>query len=255
MSSGGTAADLLLAHNVLQHVPDINDFIEGMRILLKPDGVMTLQFHYLLSLMEHSEFDTIYHEHFSYLSFMTVQKILAAHGLFAFDVMELSAHGGSIRIFACHAENEKYKESPRVAEQLQKERARGLDKIETYENFSAKADRVKRDLLSCLIRLKNEGKKIAAYGAAAKGNTLLNYCGIRTDFIDYAVDMSPHKQGTLLPGSRIKVLSPDSLEETKPDYIMILPWNLKDEITKQLEYTKKWGARFIIPVPEVTILP
>ena len=250
----GTSADLLLAHNVLQHVPDINDFVEGLSILLHEKGIMTLQFHYLLSMIQKNEFDTIYHEHFSYLSLTTVQKILSAHGLYVFDAREFPEHGGSIRIFACHEKNKKYHETENVSRILDKEYRAGLQQIPTYLDFSNRASEIKRDLLELLIGLKREGKKIAAYGAAAKGNTLLNYCGIRQDFIDYVADRSPHKQGTLLPGSRIPVCSPEAIEDSKPDYLLILPWNLKEEIMGQLDRSKEWGMKYIIPIPKVTIL-
>ena len=256
LRGGGTAADLLIGNNVLAHVPDINDFVEGLKIILAADGIITMEFPHLLNLIAQVQFDTIYHEHFSYLSLMTVQKIFGAHGLKIFDVQELPTHGGSLRIFACHKSCDKYKIAENVANILNKEIAAGFDKLSTYLNFTNEVHRVKFDLLACLIDLKKRGKKIAAYGAAAKGNTLLNYCGIGTEFIDFAVDKNPAKQNTLLPGSRIPVYSPDNLEGggSKPDYILILPWNLCAEIMTQLDYVRTWGAKFIVPIPEVRIL-
>ncbi|WP_019552558.1 class I SAM-dependent methyltransferase [Propionispira raffinosivorans] len=252
--SEGKKADLLLGNNVLAHVPDINDFVAGMKILLADDGIVTMEFPHLLNLIEKNQFDTIYHEHFSYLSFLTVQQIFAAHGLRLFDVQEWATHGGSLRIFACHANCSRYIVSDNVARILEKEKKAGLDQINTYLTFSESVKKVKYDLLSCLIELKRQNKNIVVYGAAAKGNTLLNYCGIRQEFIDYAVDMNPHKQNTLLPGSCIPVYSPDKIRETKPDYILILPWNLKEEIMQQLHYVKAWGAKFLLPIPEVEIV-
>jgi C-methyltransferase./Hypothetical methyltransferase. len=252
--SEGKKANLLLGNNVLAHVPDINDFVEGMKILLADDGIITMEFPHVMNLIEKNQFDTIYHEHFSYLSLLTVQKIFMKHDLRLFDVQEWSTHGGSLRIFACHKACSKYNTEKSVANILEKEIQRGLNKIDTYLHFVEKAKTVKYDLLSLLIRLKQENKSIIAYGAAAKGNTLLNYCGIHKDFIDYAVDMNPHKQNTLLPGSGIFVYSPKIIRETKPDYILILPWNLKEEIIDQLKYVKEWNAKFILPIPKVSIV-
>ena len=252
--AAGTKADLLLGNNVLAHVPDINDFISGMKLLLAENGVITMEFPHLLQLMKQNQFDTIYHEHFSYLSFITVKEMFAKHGLKMFDVQEWPTHGGSLRIFACHAENAKYPVTDNVAELEQREIQAGFKDIATYESFNEKAKQIKFALLKKLIELKEKGKTIAAYGAAAKGNTLLNYCGIGTELIDYVVDMNPHKQNTLLPGSRIPVYAPEKMQETKPDYILILPWNLKEEITKQLSYTKDWGAKFLVAIPQVEVL-
>jgi 2-polyprenyl-3-methyl-5-hydroxy-6-metoxy-1,4-benzoquinol methylase len=250
----GKKADLLLGNNVLAHVPNINDFVAGMKIVLKPEGIITMEFPHLLRLIEQSQFDTIYHEHFSYLSFVTVEKIFAHHGLTLFDVEELPTHGGSLRIYAKHSENNKIKIDQRVEALKEVERQKGLGNLETYLNFSRKVQETKRKLLSFLIQVKIDGKTVVGYGAAAKGNTLLNYCGIRTDFIDYTCDRSPHKQGKFLPGTHIPIYSPDKIAETKPDYVLILPWNLKEEVTQQLSYIREWGGKFVVPIPEVEIL-
>ena len=249
----GKKADLLLGNNVLAHVPNINDFVSGMKIVLKPQGIITMEFPHLMKLMEGNQFDTIYHEHFSYLSFLTVQKIFAAHGLTLFDVEELPTHGGSLRIFARHAEDSSNPVSSRVIGLSSRERAAGYDRLETYTHFSEQVKETKRKLLEFLIHVKRSGKTIAAYGAAGKGNTLLNYCAIRTDFIDYTVDRNPHKQGRFLPGTRIPVYSPDQIRKTRPDYLLILPWNLKDEIIEQNAYIRQWGGQFVVPIPEVTV--
>lgn len=250
----GMQADLLIGNNVLAHVPDINDFVEGLQMLLAEDGFLTMEFPHLMQLMEKTQFDTIYHEHFSYLSLRTVQQIFAAHGLRIFHVEELPTHGGSLRIFACHDASGRFPTRETVKALLQEERRAGLDRIETYRAFQQKVQKVKFDLLSCLIDLKRQGKTIVGYGAAAKGNTLLNYCGIRREFLDYVADRSPHKQGTLLPGSRIPVVAPDKIMETKPDCILILPWNLEGEIKEQLKDVRSWGAKFIVPIPDVHIV-
>ncbi len=248
------AADLLLGNNVLAHVPDINDFVSGMKILLKPDGVITMEFPHLYRLMESNQFDTIYHEHFSYLSFFTVEKIFAHHGIILFDVEELKSHGGSIRIFGRHAEDD----SKPVGESVHALRRRELDEgfasLQKYRDFEERVKETKRKLLDFLIRVKREGKSVAGYGAPGKGNTLLNYCGIRTDFLDYTVDRSPHKQGRYTPGTRIPILAPERIRETKPDYILILPWNLKQEIMEQMAYVRDWGGKFVVPIPEVQVL-
>lgn len=249
----GQRADLLLGNNVLAHVPDINNFVAGMKILLKPSGVITMEFPHLMRLMEENQFDTIYHEHFSYFSFLAVEKIFAAHGLTLFDVQELPTHGGSLRIFARHAEDASKPVGPRVTELRAREQAAGFDQLETYSRFAEQVKETKRKLLEFLIHAKQSGKKIAAYGAAAKGNTLLNYCGIRTDFLDYVVDRSPYKQGKLLPGVRIPIYSPEHIRETRPDYLLILPWNLKDEVIKVNAYIREWGGQFVVPIPEVKV--
>ena len=247
-------ADLLLGNNVLAHVPDINDFVEGMHVLLADDGIITMEFPHLLQLIANNEFDTIYHEHFSYLSFSVVNQIFAVHGLKIFDVEELETHGGSLRIFACHNNLNKYDISKSVAEMLRREATACLLDMTAYTHFEKRVQQTKRDLLSLLIQLKNAGKNIVAYGAAAKGNTLLNYCGIGTDFINYVVDKNPNKQGVFLPGSRIPVLAPDIIKQTKPDYVLVLPWNLKSEITEQLSYIKDWQGKFIFAIPHVEVI-
>lgn len=250
----GGGADLIIGNNVLAHVPDLNDFIAALRILLKPGGVITMEFPHLLELIEENQFDTIYHEHFSYFSFMTAARIFASHGLTIFDVEELRTHGGSLRIFASHENDKSKRMSGRVTELRRREDAYGITKMETYEGFNEKVQRTKRELLEFLIQAKNAGKKIVGYGAPAKGNTLLNYCGIRTDFLDYTVDRSPHKQGFLLPGTHVPIYSPEKIRETKPDYVLILPWNLKDEVMEQMRHIRQWNAKFIIPIPKVTVL-
>lgn len=250
----GKTSDLLLGNNVLAHVPDINDFVAGMKVILKPEGVLTMEFPHLWQLIHQNQFDTIYHEHFSYLSFTTVEKIFAHHDLTLFDVEELSTHGGSLRIYGKHNHNQKFAVSDRVALLKDKEHIAGLDKVDTYLQFSNQVMSTKRKLLSFLIELKNAGKTVVGYGAPAKGNTLLNYCGIRTDLLDYTCDRSPHKQGLFLPGTHIPIYHPDKIAETKPDYILILPWNLKTEICSQLSYIREWGGKFIVPIPEVEVL-
>ena len=249
----GHAADLMLGNNVLAHVPDINDFVGGMKVLLKAGGEITMEFPHLLQLMQNNQFDTIYHEHFSYLSFITVDRIFAKHGMKLFDVEEISTHGGSLRIFACHAEDARPL-SMRVGALRQKEITAGLDKIETYVTFGEQVKETKRKLLEFLVRAKRTGKTVAGYGAPAKGNTLLNYCGVRTDLIDFTVDRSPHKQGKFLPGVHIPILSPEAIKQNKPDYVLILPWNLKDEVVSQISFIKEWGGQFVVPIPEVKLV-
>jgi len=251
--SDGKQADLMVGNNVLAHVPDINDFVGGMKILLKPKGVVTMQFHYVMSLMENNQFDTIYHEHFSYLSFTTINKIFAQHGLTLFDVDELAIHGGSLRIYARHEQDTSKPISQRVAGQLAKEKAAGLTSMEHYLSFAEKFKAMKRKLLTFLIAAKEEGKSIVGYGAPAKGNTLLNYCGIGSDFIDYTVDRNPHKQGHFLPGTHIAIYHPDYIKETRPDYVLILPWNLKGEIMEQMAHIREWGGQFVVLIPEVEV--
>jgi hypothetical protein len=246
-------ADLLLGNNVLAHVPDINDFVAGMKILLSPSGIITMEFPHLMRLMERNQFDTIYHEHFSYLSFLTVRQIFAAHGLTLFDVEELQTHGGSIRIYAKHASDESHPVDARVERMLQRELSAGFDRVETYEAFAKQIKSTKRKLLKFLIDTKDAGKSIAAYGAPGKGNTLLNYCGIRTDFLDYTVDRSPHKQGNFLPGSRIPIHAPEKIRQSRPDYLLILPWNLKEEIMQQTAYIREWNGKWIVPIPEIEV--
>ena len=250
----GRKADLLLGNNVLAHVPDLNDFVAGMKILLKPDGVITMEFPHLLRLMRENQFDTIYHEHFSYFSFLSVEKVFARHGLTLFDVQHLPTHGGSLRIYAKHAEDRSKEVASAVVTLLAEERTANLDKLATYGEFAEKVRVTKRKLLQFLVNAKENGKSIAAYGAPAKGNTLLNYCGVRTDFIDYAVDRSPHKQGMYLPGTHIPIYEPDHIFKTKPDYLLILPWNLRDEIVQQMSGIRQWGGQFVVPIPEVTVV-
>ncbi len=252
--TAGTRADLLLGNNVLAHVPDLNDFVRGLKILLKPEGAITMEFPHLLRLIEGNQFDTIYHEHFSYFSFQAVERVFTHHGLSLFDVEELSTHGGSIRIFAQHLETGKCTVGSRVAAMRDKEAAFGIGRLETYTGFAEQARQTKYALLDFLIGAKRAKKTVVGYGAPAKGNTLLNYCGIRSDFLDYTVDRSPHKQGTYLPGTRIPVFAPEKLAETRPDYILILPWNLKDEIVEQMSYVREWGAKFVIPIPRVEVI-
>jgi hypothetical protein len=247
-------ADLLIANNVLAHVPDINDFVGGLKILLNPRGFITLEFPHLFNLVEDVQFDTIYHEHFSYFSFVTVDKIFSAHRLSVFDVEQLPTHGGSLRIFVKHQEDKTRKTSSRVKGLKKLEISKGYQDLPLYQNFSEKVRSTKREILKLLISLKQNGKSIVAYGAPAKGNTLLNYCGIRTDFIDYTVDRNPQKQNHYLPGSHIPINAPDKIRETKPDYVFILPWNLKEEILDQLAYIRQWGGKFITPIPEVLVL-
>lgn len=253
LKAEGLTADLTAANNVLAHVPDINDFVAGFSILLKPEGVSTFEFPHLLQLMRYRQFDTIYHEHFSYLSLTTVRTIFAAHGLRVFDVEELSTHGGSLRVFAC-LEGAAHAETPAVAALIERERKFGLTNPTRYATFQEEVKAVKRDLLSFLIEARRAGKRIAAYGAPAKGNTLLNYCGARQDFIDFTVDRSPHKQNTWLPGTRIPVHAPERIREEKPDYVLILPWNLKDEVMEQMADIRSWGGKFVVPIPETRIL-
>jgi SAM-dependent methyltransferase len=248
------AADLLLANNVLAHVPDLNDFVAGMKILLKPAGVITVEFPHLLRLVEERQFDTIYHEHFSYFSFLTVRRVFAAHGLRLFDVEELPTHGGSLRIYGAHASDPDKPETERARELARREDDAGFKDIETYRAFGRAVRREKRDILSFLIDLKRDNRLIAGYGAPAKGNTMLNFCGVGIDFIDYTVDLNPHKQGHLLPGSHIPIRAPEALRETKPDVVLILPWNLRDEIAEQHAYIREWGGRFAARVPEMRLL-
>ncbi|MBD2306528.1 methyltransferase domain-containing protein [Chroococcidiopsis sp. FACHB-1243] len=255
MVAEGKSADLLLGNNVLAHVPDVNDFIGGMKIVLKLNGILTMEFPHLLQLMQQNQFDTIYHEHFSYYSFITVEKMFAAHGLTLFDVEELSTHGGSLRIYGKHSDTVEPAVSNRVKQLKAKEAAAGLEDIETYLTFGEQVKATKRKLLKFLIEAKSQGKRIAAYGAPAKGNTLLNYCGVGKDFIDYTVDRSPYKQGLFLPGTHIPILHPDKIRETQPDYVLILPWNLKEEIMTQMAYIAEWGGQFVVPIPEVRVYP
>lgn len=247
-------ADLLLGNNVLAHVPDINDFVGGMKIVLNEAGTITMEFPHLLNLIQLNQFDTIYHEHFSYLSLTSVKTIFEAHGLKLFDVEKLPTHGGSIRIYATHVENEKQSINDRVPILLEEEEKYGIRDMTLYWKYNENVKKTKRNLLRFLIDQKDLGKKIVAYGAPAKGNTLLNYCGIRSDIIDYTVDISPYKQGTYLPGTHIEVKAIEEIKNTKPDFLVILPWNLKEEIMEQNSYIKEWGGKFVTLIPEVTVI-
>jgi SAM-dependent methyltransferase len=247
-------ADLLLGNNVLAHVPDLNDFVAGMKRLLKPTGVITMEFPHLQRLMEQNQFDTIYHEHFSYFSFFTVEQVFAAHGLTLFDVDELSTHGGSIRIYARHEQDDSKPVTGRAQQLRARELALGFNRLQTYQDFAEQVKSTKRKILSLLIELKDRGSSIVGYGAPGKGNTLLNYCGIRTDLLSYTVDRNPYKQGKYTPGTHIPILSPDRIRDTRPDYVFILPWNLKDEISAQMSFVRGWGGKFIVPIPEPHIL-
>ena len=246
--------DLLLGNNVLAHVPDINDFVKGMKRLLKDDGVITMEFPHLQRLIEENQFDTIYHEHFSYLSFGTVRRIFRQHGLELFDVEELPTHGGSLRIYARHAADVKHPVTAQVDALIERERSLGYEDLGMYARFGDQVKETKRALLDFLIAAKRAGKRIVGYGAPGKGNTLLNYCGIRQDFLDFTVDRSPHKYGRYTPGTHIPILHPDALREARPDFVLILPWNLKDEIVTKHDYIREWGGRFVVPIPRVKVL-
>lgn len=247
------AADLLIGNNVLAQVPDLNGFVRAMKMVLKPSGVITLEFPHLLRLIEGNQFDTIYHEHFSYFSFYAVEQIFAAHGLKVFDVEELSTHGGSLRIYACHSEDASRSVSQRVKNLRQTEDVAGLTRLEFYFSFSEKVERIKHRLLQFLIDAKDRGKQVVGYGAPGKGNTLLNFCGIRTDFLDYTVDRNPYKHGKFTPGAHIPIFPPDKIKETRPDFVLILPWNFKEEIQKQMAFIRDWGGKFVVPIPEVQV--
>lgn len=248
-------ADLLLGNNVLAHVPALNDFVAGMKILLKPGGVITMEFPHLLRLMEGNQFDTIYHEHYSYFSFLAAEKVFARHKLTVFDVEEIATHGGSLRIYARHTEDDSQPVSSRIGELQHRELTAGLDRMDTYSSFGQQVNATKRNLLDFLIQARRSGKRIAGYGAPGKGNTLLNYCGIRTDFLEFTVDRNPYKQGKFLPGTHIPIYPVEKIDEAKPDYLLILPWNFKDEIIKQLERIRRWGGQFVVPIPGVQVIP
>ena len=250
----GKKADMTTANNVLAHVPDINDFVAGFALLLKPQGIATLEFPHLLRLIKENQFDTIYHEHFSYLSLTAVNRILAANGLTVFDVEELPTHGGSLRVFAQRSDSESLPTSQCVSDLLETESRSGMTSVAYYAGFQEKADKVKNDLIAFLLEAKRNGKKVAAYGAAAKGNTLLNYAGIRPDLMPYVVDKNPAKQGKFLPGSRIPIMNENYLKAERPDYVVVLPWNLKNEVMNQLEYIRKWGGKFVVSVPKLELL-
>lgn len=246
-------ADLLIGNNVLAQVPDLNGFVESIKILLKTLGVITMEFPHLMRLMDRNQFDTIYHEHFSYFSFLTVEKVFAAHGLTIFDVEELPTHGGSLRIYARHTEDKSKPVTLHVDELKAKEEAEGFTNLEKYFSFAEKVKETKRNLLDFLVNLKRNKKSIVGYGAPGKGNTLLNYCGIRSDFLDYTVDRNPYKQGKFLPGTHIPIFHPDKIKETRPNHVLILPWNIKEEIMDQMSYIGKWDGRFVVPIPEVRV--
>lgn len=252
LKAEGFSADQMAANNVLAHVPDIRDFVAGFKTLLKPQGVATFEFPHLLQLVMQNQFDTIYHEHFSYLSLLTVEKILSDAGLRVFDVEQLPTHGGSLRVYACHA-NAPHKTEPAVTALLAKENQHGMGGIAFYQGFQKKIDDLRLQFLSFLVDARKAGKSVAAYGAAAKGNTLLNYCGVKQGMIDFVCDLSPHKQGKFLPGSHIPVMAPAVLDKAKPDYIIILPWNIRAEVVKQLDHCRAWGAKFVVAVPGLEV--
>jgi SAM-dependent methyltransferase len=251
---GESSADLLVGNNVLAHMPDVNNFVAGMKVLLKPNGVITVEFPHLMRLVEENQFDTIYHEHFSYFSFATVTRIFERHGLRPFDVEELPTHGGSLRVFACHIEAEGMLASERVTDLADRERAAGYDDLGVYRSFGEQVSATKRQVLRCLIDAKDEGKTIVGYGAPAKGTTLLNYCGVGPELLDYTVDKSPHKQGCYLPGVHIPIRAPEEIGRTRPDYVFILPWNLKEEIMEEMAFVREWGGRFMVRTPDMTII-
>jgi hypothetical protein len=253
LAGEGKRADLLLGNNVLAQVPDLNSFVAGMKILLADRGVITLEFPHLLRLMEENQFDTIYHEHFSYFSLLTAERILSAHGLTVFDVDELSTHGGSLRVYACHVADDSKPVARCVDELREREGSYGISRLECYNSFAGQVKETKRALVEFLIGVKRSGKSIVGYGAPGKGNTLLNYCGIGTDFLDYTVDRNPYKQGKFLPGTHIPIHSPDRIRQTKPDYLLILPWNLKNEIIEQNAFIREWGGQFVVPIPRVGV--
>jgi len=255
LAAAGTRADLLCGANVLAQVSDLNDFVAALKLLLKPRGAITIEFPHLMRLMEENQFDTIYHEHFSYFSLLTAERIFAAHGLTLFDVEELTTHGGSLRIYARHVEDEGKPVGARVLELRAREEIGGFTRLDRYASFGEQVKETKRKILDFLITAKRQGKSVAGYGAPGKGNTLLNYCGIRTDFLDYTVDRSPHKQGRFLPGTHIPIFHPAKIRETRPDYVLILPWNIRDEIIEQMSHIREWGGQFVVPIPEVKVYP
>jgi SAM-dependent methyltransferase len=250
----GLQADLIIGNNVLAQVPNLNSFVRGMKRLLAKDGVITMEFPHLMRLMEENQFDTIYHEHFGYFSFITAERIFAAHGLTLYDVGELPTHGGSLRIYARHEDDTSKPVTDRAQALHRREIEAGFEDLSTYAGFAEQVKETKRKLLDFLIQAKREGKSVAGYGAPGKGNTLLNYCGIRTDFLDYTVDRNPYKQGMYLPGTRIPIYAPDKIRETRPDYVLILPWNFKGEIMEQMADIRDWGGRFVVPIPNVEVI-
>ncbi len=254
LRAAGRDADLIVANNVLAQVPDINSFVAGIEALLAPNGIATIEFPHLMRLIAENQFDTIYHEHFSYFSLRTAQRIFAAHGLRIIDVEELWTHGGSLRIYAAHDDDATHPALPSVSRLLAREADIGLDRLAFYPRFAEQVRETKRKLLDLLIAIRREGRSIVGYGAPGKGNTLLNYCGIRSDFLDYTVDRNPYKHGRYLPGTHIPIFPPERIAETRPDYVFVLPWNLKDEIMAQLGYIRDWGGRFIVPIPVPSIV-
>ncbi len=253
MAQEGLQADLLIGNNVFAHVPNLHSFTAGLKVALKPDGVITLEFPHLLNLMEETQFDTIYHEHFSYFSLFVVEQVLERYGLSVFDVEELPTHGGSLRVYGKHRESGRHAVTSRVARVLEKERAYGMDNLDTYRNFAEKVKNAKCDLLEFLVGTRKKGATVLGYGAPAKGNTLLNYCGIGREFLPFTVDRNPHKQGTYLPGTHIPILAPEALASSKPDYVLILPWNLKEEIMQQMACVRGWGGRFVVAIPSLRV--
>ncbi len=253
LAAAGKAADLIAANNVLAHVPDINDLVKGFKQALKPSGCVTVEFPHLQQMMQHNQFDTIYHEHFSYLSLGIVDKIYAAHGLRVFDVEEISTHGGSLRVYGCHAEDRTKPTGPLVAKLLDRESQGGLLELRTYRDFSEQVLQTKCDLIEFFVDARRAGKRIAGYGAPAKGNTLLNYCGIGPGLLPFTVDRSPHKQGQFLPGTHIPIRPPEAIMGFKPDYVLILPWNLRDEIVQQMVAVRQWDGKFVVPIPKLEI--
>jgi SAM-dependent methyltransferase len=254
LAAAGKKSDLILGNNVLAQIPDLNGFVGGMPLVLKPQGTVTIEFPHLMKLFDENQFDTIYHEHFCYFSLLSVEAIFAKHGMTIFDVEELWTHGGSLRIYARHTADTTRPVTDRLKALRQREVDAGYQKLETYTAFERKAQATKHKLLSLLIELKNQGKRVVGYGAPGKGNTLLNYCGIRTDLIEFTVDKNPYKQGKYLPGTHIPIFAPEKIDQEKPDYIVIMPWNFKDEIIGQLAHARSWGAKFIIAIPEATVL-
>jgi len=254
LAAEGRCADLVLGNNVLAQVPDLNDFVEGLKVILKPEGVLTLEFPHLLQLIQLNEFDTIYHEHFSYFSLLSTIKVMEAHRLRVFDVEELKSHGGSLRVYACRTESKTHPVEANVRKVLADEAQAGLDKVDGYETFARQVKETKFALVQFLLTAAMQGKKVAGYGAPGKSATLLHYCGIGKDLIEYTVDRSPYKQGRFLPGSRIPIFHPNRIRETKPEYVVILPWNLKEEIMQQLHFIREWGGRFVVPIPKLSVV-
>ena len=253
LAAAGWGADLIIGNNVLAHVPDLKDFVKGLKLLLKPTGLITMEFPHLLQLMQQNQFDTIYHEHFSYFSFLAVEQVFAHHGMKLFDVEELSTHGGSLRIYAGHNDDTSKPTQARAKDLKSREEAAGFGQLSHYLSFGLQVEETKRKLLSFLISAKEAGKHVVGYGAPAKGNTLLNYCGVRTDLINYTVDRSPHKQGHFLPGVHIPIYGPERVRDTRPDYLLILPWNIREEVMQQMSCIREWGGKFVVPIPEVQV--